>query len=182
MVYAEKKWGKLSLARVMQPAIRLAHEGFVLSYADAQSFRDPELAKFPESRRIFQRDGNYYQQGDVFKQPDLANTLERIAKNPDEFYKGAMAQQIAAAMQKGGGLITSKDLAEYNAVERAPIHGTYRGVDVYSAPPPSSGGVALVEILNILEGYDLQKLGSRSAHDAPAHPVAGGEVNFHSGI
>lgn len=163
MVYAEKKWGKLGLQRVVQPAIRLAREGFVLSYSDAQAFRDPDVAKFPESRRIFQRDGNYYQAGDLFKQPELANTLERIAKNPDDFYKGAMAQQIAAFMEKGGGLITAKDLAEYNVVERAPIHGTYRGLDVYSAPPPSSGGVALVEILNILEGYDLGKLGSRSA-------------------
>lgn len=163
MVYAEKKWGKLALAQVMQPAIRLAREGFVLSYSDAQAFRDPELAKFPESRRIFQRDGNYYQPGDLFKQPELANTLERIAKNPDDFYKGAMAQQIAAAVQKGGGLITAKDLAEYNVVERTPIHGTYRGLDVYSAPPPSSGGVALVEILNMLENYDLGKLGNRSA-------------------
>jgi gamma-glutamyltranspeptidase/glutathione hydrolase len=163
MVYAQKKWGKLPLARVMQPAIRLARDGYVLSYLDAQSFRDERLAKFPESRRIFQRDGNFYQQGDLFKQPDLANTLERIAKNPEDFYRGAMARQIAAAVQKGGGLITEKDLAEYNVVERAPIHGTYRGVEVYSAPPPSSGGVALMEILNILEPYDLQKLGIRSA-------------------
>lgn len=163
MVYAEKKWGKLTLAQVMAPAIRLARDGFVLSYEDAQSFKDPELTKFAESKRIFQRDGNYYQQGDVFKQPDLAKTLERIAKNPDEFYKGAMAKQIAAAVQKGGGLITEQDLAEYNVVERAPIHGTYRGVDVYSAPPPSSGGVALVEMLNMLESYDLASLGNRSA-------------------
>ena len=163
MVYAEKKWGKLGLAQVMQPAIRLAREGFVLSYSDTQSFRDPELAKFPESRRVFQRDGNYYEAGDLFKQPELAATLERIAKNPADFYKGAMAQQIAAAVQKGGGLITAKDLAEYNVVERTPIHGTYRGLDVYSAPPPSSGGVALVQILNMLESYDLGKMGSRSA-------------------
>ena len=163
MVYAQKKWGKLTLSQVMAPAIRLAREGFVLSYADAQSFRDEELAKFPESRRVFQRNGNYYQQGDLFKQPELANTLERIAKNPDDFYRGAMAKQIAAFVQKGGGLISEKDLAEYNVVERTPIHGTYRGYDVYSAPPQSSGGVALVEILNMLEGYDLQKLGNRSA-------------------
>ncbi len=163
MVFAQKKWGKLALARVMQPAIRLAREGFVLSYSDAQSLHDEDLAKFPESRRIFQRDGNYYHPGDVFKQPELAATLERIAKNPDDFYKGAMAKQIAASVKKGGGLITAKDLAEYNVVERTPIHGTYRGLDVYSAPPPSSGGVALMEILNILEGYDLSKLGSRSA-------------------
>src|SRR5512146_2623604 len=100
MVYAEKKWGKLGLQRVMQPAIRLAREGFILSYSDAQAFRDPDLAKFPESRRIFQRDGSYYQPGDLFRQPDLANTLERIANNPGDFYKGATARQIAAAMQK----------------------------------------------------------------------------------
>jgi gamma-glutamyltranspeptidase/glutathione hydrolase len=163
MVHAQKKWGKLPLARVMEPAIRLAKEGFVLSYADAQSFHDEHLAEFPESRRVFQRDGNFYQQGDLFKQPELASTLDRIAKNPDEFYKGAMAKQIAAAVQKGGGLITEKDLAEYNVVERRPIHGTYRGLDVYSAPPPSSGGVALMEILNILEAYDLKRIGGRSA-------------------
>jgi gamma-glutamyltranspeptidase / glutathione hydrolase len=163
MVYAQKKWGKLPLGRVMQPAIRLAREGFVLSYGDAQSFHDEHLTQFPESKRIFQRGGNFYQQGDVFKQPELASTLERIAKNPDDFYKGAMAKQIAAAVQKGGGLITEKDLADYNVVERHPIRGTYRGLDVYSAPPPSSGGVALMEILNILEAYDLPKLGNRSA-------------------
>ncbi len=163
MVYAQKKWGKLPLARVMEPAIRLAREGFVLSYSDAQSLHDQHLAEFPESRRIFQRGGNFYQQGDVFKQPELAATLEKISKNPDDFYKGAMARQIAASVQKGGGLITEKDLADYNVVERTPIHGTYRGLDVYSAPPPSSGGVALLEILNILEAYDLPRLGNRSA-------------------
>lgn len=163
MVYAQKKWGKLSLARVMQPAIKLARDGFVLSYEDAQSFKDEDLAKFPESRRIFQRNGNYYLPGEIFRQPELAKTLERIAANPSDFYKGAMAKQIAAFVQKGGGLISEQDLAEYNVVERAPIHGTYRGLDIYSAPPPSSGGVALVEMLNILEGYDLARAGNRSA-------------------
>lgn len=163
MVYAQKKWGKLPLARVMEPAIRLARNGFMLSYEDAESFKDKDLAKFPDSKRIFQRGGSYYQQGELFKQPELARTLDRIAKNPEEFYKGAMARQIAAAVQKGGGLITAKDLADYNVVERTPIHGTYRDVEIYSAPPPSSGGVALMEILNILEGYDLARLGNRSA-------------------
>lgn len=163
MVYAQKKWGKLALTRVMQPAIRLAREGFTLSYEDAQDLKDEDLAKFPESRRVFQRNGNYYQPGDVFKQPDLAKTLERIASNPDDFYKGAMAKQIAAAMKKGGGLITERDLADYKVVERTPIHDTYRGFEIYSAPPPSSGGVALVEMLNILEGYDLRSMGNRSA-------------------
>src|SRR5271169_958662 len=163
LAYAEKHWGKLSLAQVMEPAIRLARDGFVLDYGTARDLRDKDLTKFPESRRIFQRDGNYYQQGDVFKQPELARTLERIAKNPDDFYHCDLARELATAIQKGGGLITAEDLAAYDVKERQPIRGTYRGYDVISAPPPSSGGVALVEILNILEGYDLAKQGNRSA-------------------
>ncbi len=163
LAYAQQHWGKLSLARVMEPAIRLARDGFVLDYGTAMDLRDDDLTKFPESRRIFQRDGNFYQAGDVFKQPELARTLERIAKNPDDFYHGDLARELAAAMQKGGGLITAQDLADYEVKERQPIRGTYRGYEIVSAPPPSSGGVALVEILNILEGYDLAKQGNRSA-------------------
>jgi gamma-glutamyltranspeptidase/glutathione hydrolase len=163
MVYAEKKYGKLSLERVMAPAIRLARDSFPLAWEDAQDFRDEDLAKFPESRRIFQRDGDYYQQGDIFRQPELARTLERIVKNPDDFYRGEIARQIAAGIQKGGGLITADDLAGYEVKEREPVRGTYRGYEIISAPPPSSGGVALVEILNILEGYNLQGFGNRSA-------------------
>ncbi len=162
LVYAEKKYGKLSLEKVIAPAIRLAHDGFPLAYEDAQDLKDEYLAQFPESKRIFQRDGNYYQPGELLKQPELARTLERIAKNPDEFYHGAMARELAAAIHKGGGLITAADLAAYEVKEREPIRGSYRGYDVISAPPPSSGGVALVEILNILEGFDLAKLGNRS--------------------
>jgi gamma-glutamyltranspeptidase / glutathione hydrolase len=124
--------------------------------------KDPLLGKFPESKRIFQRNGDYYKPGEVFKQPELARTLERIAQNPDDFYKGEIATQIATFESKNGGNITAKDLADYEAKERQPVHGTYRGLEVYSAPPPSSGGVALIETLNILEGYDLKKLGNRS--------------------
>jgi len=163
LVYAEQHWGKLSLKQVMEPAIRLARDGFVLNYAQARSFQDSGLTEFPESRRIFQRNGKFYQPGETFRQPELARTLERIAANPDDFYHGAMAKELAAAIQKGGGLVTEQDLAQYEVKERAPIHGTYRGYDVISAPPPSSGGVALVESLNILEGYDLAKEGNRSA-------------------
>ena len=163
LAYAQQHWGKLSLKQVMEPAIRLARDGFVLEYDDAKPLHDPDLAKFPESRRIFQRDGNYYQPGEVFKQPELARTLERIAENPDDFYHGAMAHELAEAMQKGGGLITADDLAKYEVKERQPIRGSYRGYEIISAPPPSSGGIALVEILNILEGYDLAKQGNRSA-------------------
>ena len=164
MVYAEQKYGKLTLQQVMAPAIRLAREGYALSWAEARDFRrDKYLAKFAESRRIFQRDGNYYQPGDIFRQPDLARTLERIAAKPDDFYHGTLARELAAAMQKGGGLITADDLAHYEVKEREPVRGTYRGYEVISAPPPSSGGTVLVESLNILEGYDLAKLGDRSA-------------------
>ena len=163
MVYAQKHWGKLTLQQVMEPAIRLARDGFKLDYDDAMQLRDSGLAKFPESRRIFQRDGNYYQPGEVFRQPDLAKTLARIAANPDDFYHGALASELAAAMQKGGGLITAQDLASYEVKERQAIRGTYRGYEIISAPPPSSGGVVLVESLNILEGYDLAKEGNRSA-------------------
>ena len=169
LAYAQKHWGKLTLPQVMEPAIRLARDGFVLDYGTAMDLQDKNLAKFPESRRIFQRDGNFYQPGDVFKQPELAHTLERIAKNPDDFYHGDMARELAAAMQKGGGLITAEDLAAYEVKERQPIRGTYRGYEIISAPPPSSGGVALVEILNILEGYDLAKQGDRSGREHSPH-------------
>jgi gamma-glutamyltranspeptidase / glutathione hydrolase len=164
MVYAEQKFGKLTLQQVMAPAVRLAREGYALSWGEARDFqRDKYLSRFPESRRIFQRDGNYYQPGEIFRQPDLARTLERIAAKPDDFYHGALAQELAAAIQKGGGLITADDLAHYEVKEREPVRGTYRGYEIISAPPPSSGGTVLIESLNILEGYDLAKLGDRSA-------------------
>src|SRR5208283_3165604 len=164
LVYAEKQYGKLSLEKVIAPAIKLARDGFPLAYEDTQELKkDKYLAQFPESKRIFLRNGNYYQPGELFKQPDLAHTLERLAKDPDTFYHGAMARELAAAIHQGGGLITAADLAAYEVKEREPIRGSYRGYDIISAPPPSSGGVALVEILNILEGFDLAKFGNRSA-------------------
>ncbi len=163
LAYALKTYGKLPLERVIAPAIKLARDGFPLAWEDAQDLHDNDLAQFPESKRIFQRDGNYFKQGEVLRQPELARTLERIAKNPDEFYHGAMARELAAAIQKGGGLITAQDLAQYEVKEREVIRGTYRDYDIISAPPPSSGGIALLQILNILEGYDLAKTGNRSA-------------------
>jgi gamma-glutamyltranspeptidase / glutathione hydrolase len=163
MVYAEQHWGKLSLKQVMAPAIKLAREGYALTWGEAQDFHDHDLARFPESRRVFQRDGDFYKPGEMFRQPDLARTLERIAENPDDFYRGVLAHELAAAMAKGGGLITADDLAHYEIKERPPVRGTYRGYEVISAPPPSSGGTVLIESLNILEGYDLAKLQSRSA-------------------
>lgn len=163
MVYAQRKYGKLTLKQVMTPAIHLAGAGYALTWVEAQDFHDRHLSDFPESRRVFQRDGNYYQPGEIFRQPDLARTLERIAANPDDFYKGALGHELAAAIQKGGGLITADDLALYEVKEREPVRGTYRGFEIISAPPPSSGGTVLMESLNILEGYDLAKLGNRSA-------------------
>jgi len=163
LVYAEQKYGKLTLPKVMAQAIRLAREGYELSWGEARDLHDKYLSQFPESRRIFQRDGNYYRSGEIFRQPDLARTLERIAAKPDDFYHGALARELAVAVEKGGGLITADDLAHYEVKEREPIRGTYRGYEIISAPPPSSGGTVLVESLNILEGYDLAKLGNRSA-------------------
>jgi len=164
MVYAEQKFGKLTLKQVMAPAIRLAREGYALSWSEARDFQlDSYLGKFPESRRVFQRNGDYYKPGEIFRQPDLARTLERIAEKPDDFYHGSLARELAAAMQKGGGLITADDLARYEVKEREPVRGTYRGYEIISAPPPSSGGTVLIESLNILEGYDLARMGDRSA-------------------
>ena len=165
MVYAEKTYGKLDLKRVMAPAIKLAADGFALTQQEAEELHDPDLARFPESKRIFQRDGDFYKAGEVFRQPELAETLRKIAANPDDFYHGAMAAQIAAAVQKNGGLITAKDMASYRVKEREPITGTYRDYTIISAPPPSSGGIVLLEALNILEGFKLGNLGDRSPQE-----------------
>ncbi|MGB8537298.1 MAG: gamma-glutamyltransferase [Acidobacteriaceae bacterium] len=162
--YAQKNFGKLTLAEDMAPAIRLAAEGFILSDAEARLLQSKNMTLFPASAHIFQRDGNFYKEGDTFKQPELAATLTRIAKDPDDFYTGAMAHQIADAEKAGGGLITAEDLAAYQVKERTPIRGKYHGYDLITAPPPSSGGIVLVEILNILSTYNLPKLGpDRSA-------------------
>lgn len=164
MVYAEQKYGKLTLQQVMAPAIKLAREGFTLTWEEASDMQhDEHLGEFAESKRIFQRDGDYYKPGEIFRQPDLARTLERIAAKPDDFYHGDLARELAAAMHKGGGLITADDLAHYEVKEREPVRGTYRGYEVISAPPPSSGGAVLIETLNILEGYDLAQMQDRSA-------------------
>jgi gamma-glutamyltranspeptidase/glutathione hydrolase len=164
LVYAEQHFGKLGLKKVIAPAIRLAREGYALSYSDAVSMtQNADLAQFPDSKRIFQNDGKGWHQNDVFKQPVLARTLERIAVAPDDFYTGKMAHELAEFVQQGGGLITAEDLAHYEVKDRTPVRGTYRGLEIISAPPPSSGGIALVEILNILEGYDLGKAGLDSA-------------------
>jgi gamma-glutamyltranspeptidase/glutathione hydrolase len=162
MAYAEKKYGKLGLAKVIAPAIRLAAQGFILTAEEAAELHDSDLGQFPETKTIFQRDGHYYQANDLFKQPLLAATLQRIALNPDDFYHGKLAQELVADLQKGGGLVTLDDLARYEVVERTPLSGSFHNYTVISAPPPSSGGAVLLSALNILEPYDLAKLGDRS--------------------
>jgi gamma-glutamyltranspeptidase/glutathione hydrolase len=164
MVYAEQHFGRLTLAQVIAPAIRLAREGYALSWSDARSLsEEKDLARYADSRRIFQNGGKGWHQGDLFRQPELARTLQRIAAAPDDFYTGEMARQIADFMRQGGGLITARDLASYEVKDRQPVRGTYRGLEIISAPPPSSGGIALLESLNILEGFDLAGAGLDSA-------------------
>jgi gamma-glutamyltranspeptidase/glutathione hydrolase len=162
MVKAEKLWGRLTLQQVMQPAIRLARDGFVLSQQESDELHDPLLAEFTESRTIFQRDGNFYRPGERFRQPLLTRTLERISMYPTDFYHGQMARQIAIGIQMGGGIITAKDLANYHAKLRQPLLGSYHGYTILTAPPPSGGGIGLLETLNILAPYNLHAMGDRS--------------------
>ncbi|HCV66797.1 MULTISPECIES: gamma-glutamyltransferase [Serratia] len=167
METARKKYGKLSREQVMEPAIKLAREGFVLTRADTDIL-DTTIARFkqdPESARIFLRpDGTPLQPGDRLVQSDLANTLEAIAKDgPDAFYKGKIPQAVEAAAKQGGGILTAADFANYKVTETPPITCSYRGYKFVSAPPPSSGGVTLCEILNVVEGYDLKNMGFNSA-------------------
>jgi gamma-glutamyltranspeptidase/glutathione hydrolase len=162
LTYAQAHYGKLTLKQDMAPAIRLASAGYVLSEEEATALRTRNLAKFPTSARIFQRDGNFYKAGDTFKQPELAATLTRIANDPADFYRGEIAKQFAAYMAANGGLITAADLAAYTVKERTPLTGNYRGYQILTSPPPSSGGIVLLETLNILSGYELGKMGDRT--------------------
>ncbi|MFV0388319.1 MAG: gamma-glutamyltransferase [Pyrinomonadaceae bacterium] len=166
--YALKNYGSgnLTWAQLIEPSRKLAQNGYVLSYRLAELFKSykESLGKYEDSKRIFLNNGNYYKEGDVFKQPDLAGTLGRMQKfGAKEFYTGATARMIAADMKKNNGLITLQDLANYKAKERKPIQGTYRGNTIISMPPPSSGGIVLLEVLNMLEKYDLPKMGYDSA-------------------
>jgi gamma-glutamyltranspeptidase / glutathione hydrolase len=151
--------GKFTLADLIRPAVALARDGVAVADDTADSLpRDKaRLARWPSSAQIFLKaDGGVLAPGDRLVQPDLADTLETIARDgPRGFYQGAVADKLAAAVQAAGGVMTAGDLQSYRAVEREPVRGTYRGYDLVSMPPPSSGGVALIEMLNILEGFDL---------------------------
>lgn len=168
MELALKKYGsgKMSWAQLTEPARRLAADGFPLSYSYAASLRNNNelLALFADSKRIFLNNGNFFKEGDLLRQPELAATFARLQKyGPDEFYEGQTARLIAADMKRHNGLITLADLRNYVAKERAPLRTTYRGYEVISMPPPSSGGAVLIEMLNILEGYNLSSLGWSSS-------------------
>ncbi len=144
---------------IIQPAIDLAKNGWKLEKRDVYYINSnlPEFEKYPSSLKVFSKEGNPYQEGDLFIQPDLASTLEKIKENgADGFYKGKIAELLVDQVSSLGGYLTMEDLARYEVVEREPILGNYRGYEVVSMPPPSSGGIALIELLNILENYNLK--------------------------
>lgn len=167
LALALEKYGTLSLAEALAPAIRLAEEGFVVPsrFVEGIKATRERLEQWDASReKFFKDDGSLYEVGDIYRQPDLAATLKRIAEQgPREFYEGKTARLIAAEMEKHGGLMTYEDLTNYQPAIREPSHGTYRGYDVYAMSPPSSGGVHIVQMLNILEGYDIGAMGFNSA-------------------
>lgn len=167
MKLALDKYGTMEWADVIAPAIRLAEEGMIVTpdLADSLEAAREKMSKYPASMAIFFKpDGSGYRPGETLVQADLANTLKKIAtEGPDGFYKGEVAQAIASAVQADGGLITPEDMAAYQVAEREPVKGSYRGYEVVSMPPPSSGGVHLVQILNALEGYPIGALGQNSA-------------------
>ena len=164
---AHQELGSLPWADLVAPAVKLAREGIPMSYSLYSGFARSKgrFDQYPSTAaKFFKADGSLYELGETWYQPDLAHTLELIQDNgADGFYKGENASRLAGFMADNGGLITEEDLLKYEAVEREPIRGTYRGYDIVSMPPPSSGGVVLVEMLNILEGYDLSDMGHNSA-------------------
>lgn len=168
MEMAYKKYGskKLTWAQLVEPARKLAANGYTLSFRLAELFKsyEKQLSQYEDSKRTFLNGGDYYEEGEVLKQPDLARTLTRIQKfGAKDFYEGETARLIAADMKAHNGLITMADLKNYVAKEREPVKGTYRGFPIVSMSPPSSGGIAMLETLNILEGYDLRAMGWSSA-------------------
>lgn len=168
MALALQKYGsgRFTWAQLLEPARRLAAEGFAVDYRLARSLRASAdlLGRYEDSRRIFLRDGKFYEEGEIIRQTDLAATLARLQKQgPREFYEGETARLIAEDMKRHNGTITLEDLRGYVAKERVPVSSTYRGYKIISMPPPSSGGVVLIEMLNILEGFDLGRMGWASS-------------------
>ena len=166
LALALQRHGKLKWADVIEPARRLADAGFEIPLHVARSLRASSdlLSRFPESQRIFLRNGKNYDEGETFKQPELAATLARLqAKGPREFYEGDTARMIVDDVKANGGLITADDLKTYEPTIRKPLRGTYRGYEILTMPPPSSGGVALIEMLNMLEPYHIAEMEPNSS-------------------
>ncbi len=162
-----ERFGTKKLAELMQPAIKYAEKGFVISARNAETFREhqPRLAKYASSRKYFLKpDDSTFQEGDLLIQKDLGKTLRAIAdRGPKAFYEGSIAELIAKDMQANGGIITREDLRRYKPVWREPVSGTYRGYQIISMGPPSSGGTHIIQMLNMLEGFDLKAMGPNSA-------------------
>lgn len=164
--YAHDKYGTTEWSSLVHPAVKLADDGFEVTPNLARSLEGAlrSMQRYPASVAAYSNNGVPWKAGETIRLPDLARTLERIERQGrDGFYAGETARLLAAEMRRGGGLITEADLAAYEPKERTPIKGTYRGYEIISMPPPSSGGTALVEMLNILEGFDLQAMGHNSA-------------------
>ncbi len=160
LIYTLKKYGTMKLKDVIQPAIELAENGFPLDKNTAESFKEylHDFRKYPASFKKFSNNGEPYKEGEIFKQPELASTLKEIEdKGDDGFYKGKIADLLVQQIHSLGGYISKEDLQNYKPVERKPVTGTYRGYEIVSMPPPSSGGVALIEMLNILENYNFKQ-------------------------
>jgi gamma-glutamyltranspeptidase/glutathione hydrolase len=163
---AHEKYGSGDWSRLVAPAVELASEGFAVPPGLARSLENSldRLAEYPASLAAYSKNGEPFQEGDTIRLGDLGRTLDRIrTQGRDGFYRGETARLVAEEMRQGGGLITEEDLARYEARERTPVRGVYRGYDIISMPPPSSGGIALVEMLNILEGFDLAAMGHNTA-------------------
>lgn len=163
---ASKKYGRKPWRDLVMPAVNLAKNGFAVNYNLATSLRNSNalLGRFPESKRIFLRDEQFYEAGDTFRQPELAAVLERVAEQGSRgFYEGETASLIASGMQQNGGEITLDDLKNYDAVERVPLRTEYKGYTIITAPPPSSGGVGIIEMLGMLEGSGYEKGGFNAA-------------------
>ena len=164
----ERYGGGTDWVDLVDPSVSLAGDGFNVTPGLARSMAGvlPRMEPYPASIAQFSRDGVPYEEGELFRQPDLARTLGRIRdQGRDGFYAGETARLLAEEMERGGGMITEEDLARYEAQERIPIRGSYRGYELVSMPPPSSGGTAIVQMLNILEGFDMAALG----HNSPAY-------------
>ena len=168
MELALKKYGsgKLTWGQLVDPARRLAGNGFTVTHSLARSLYESRkyLSQYAETNRIYLKNGAFYKEGELFRQPELAATFARLQRfGPNEFYEGETARLIVADMKRNNGLMTMEDLRGYVAKERAPVRGNYRGYEIISMPPPSSGGAVLIQMLNILEGFDLSKMEASSS-------------------